>query len=215
MFGKGRDNTGWGCCSLDAGNVPHRYCVQQIANRLFLDVLFQASATTGKRIPLYLAVHEARTPMFLMRHGCRLTHFLISYISIVVPTTARTPTPFHCKCMHTVRGSGMGRELVCARNPFTGNAFRLESRRAPQQGDWTAGCCQVGSVSQSARTSSLSSAFSSSQTAARCPSFSSTDFSSCTPSHRKSIANCSHQHNTLAPNTVLPQQCLPRNHMQS
>ena len=79
----------------------HTGIVQQIANRLFLDVLFQASATTGKRIPLYLAVHEARTPMFLMRHGCRLTHFLISYISIVVPTTALTPTPFHCKCMHT------------------------------------------------------------------------------------------------------------------
>lgn len=173
----------------------HTGVVQQIANRLFLDVLFQASATTGKRIPLYLAAHEARTPMFLMRHGCRLTHFF--------------------DFLHLDRRSDMGRELVCARTPFTGNAFRLESRRAPQQGDWTAGCCQVGSVSQSARTSSLSSAFSSSQTAARCPSFLSTDFSSCTPSHSKSIANCSHQLNTLTPNTVLPQQCLPRNHMQS
>ena len=89
-----------GCCSLDAGKVPQR-CLQQIANRLFLNVLFQASATTGQRIPLYLGVHEARTPMFLMRHGCRLTHVLDSYISIVVPTTALTPTPFHCPCMHT------------------------------------------------------------------------------------------------------------------
>ena len=103
----------------------HTGGLQQIANRLFLDVLFQDLAIMGKRIPLFFAVHEARTPMFLMRHSCRLTHFLISYISMVVPTTAHTPTPFHCKCMHTVRGSGMGRELVCARTPFTWQCFSL------------------------------------------------------------------------------------------
>jgi len=117
-----------GCCSLDAGKVPQR-CLQQIANRLFLDVLFQASATTGQRIPLYLGVHEARTPMFLMRHGCRLTHVLDSYISIVVPTTALTPTPFHCPCMHTwVRHgprTGVCQDPICLAMRFAWRADTL------------------------------------------------------------------------------------------
>jgi hypothetical protein len=58
-----------GCCSLGAGKVSRIGVVQQIGDRLSLDVLYQASATTGTRIPLYLGVDEARTPMSLMRHG--------------------------------------------------------------------------------------------------------------------------------------------------
>jgi hypothetical protein len=180
----------------------HRGVVQQIANGRFLDVLFQASATTGKRIPLYLRVHEARTPMFLMRHGCRLTHFLISYISIVVPTTALTSTPFHCKCMHTRVRHGP-RTGVCQDLIYLAMLVAWRADSAPHRSDWIVGYCQVGSVSQSARTASLSSAFSSSQPAAHCPSLLST------PAHGVTAKAQPY------PEPVLPQQCLPRNPMQS
>ena len=147
-----------GCCSLDAGKVPQR-CLQQIANRLFSDVLFQASAATGKRIPLYLGVYEARTPMFLMRHGCRLTHFF-GFLHL----DRRSDDGSHAHAfpvpMHACVGQAWAANWCVPGPHLLGNAFRLESRHAPHPGDWTVGLCQVGSVSHSARTTSRLSAFS-------------------------------------------------------
>jgi hypothetical protein len=49
--------------ALMRGTFPR--CVVQRIDELFLNGLLQDSATAGRRSPLYLGAHEARTHMFL------------------------------------------------------------------------------------------------------------------------------------------------------
>ncbi len=59
MFGKDRDKTRWGAAAVMRGCVPHRgvgCAADCYSNRLFLDVLFQASAARGSE---YLYVLES------------------------------------------------------------------------------------------------------------------------------------------------------------
>ena len=117
-----------GCCSLDAGKVPQR-CLQQIANRLFLDVLFQASATAGKRIPLYLGVHEARTPN-VSYEAWLPPDSLVEFLHL----DRRSDDGSHAHAfpvpMHAYVGQAWAANWCVPGPQLLGNAFRLESRHS-------------------------------------------------------------------------------------
>lgn len=151
--------------------------------------------------------------MLLGRHGCRLGHFLISYISIVRSDDGRHAHAFSTAkaCIQDVGQAWAANWCVPGAHPL-GNALAMGS--ASRRLDCGT---RSGAISQPVSADRLTE-FSLLVVTTRGslpPHFEATHFSSGTPSRStsKSTASCSRQHTTtLTPKPVFPQQCLPRSH---
>ena len=180
VFGKDQDNTRWGAAALMRGKFHRGVC-----NRLLIGCSWMYfSKPQQRRGSEYLYI-LARTPTFLMRHGCRLTHFF-GFLHLDRRSDDGSHTHAFPVPMHAYVGQAWAANWCVPGPHLLGNAFRLESRHLVRW-DQSASQHDLTPFSLLRRHSQPLIALSS-------------DFSSCTSSHSKSTANCSHQHNTLTPN---------------